>query len=61
MVETAATLIKNTLPRVPYRQFVISFPLRIRHYLENHATLQTVATKYKQSQGIMRISYEHRA
>ncbi len=42
MVETAATLIENTLPRVPYRQFVISFPLRIRHYLENHATLQTV-------------------
>ncbi len=37
MVETAAVL-----PRVPFRQFVISFPMRIRHYLENHKTLQTV-------------------
>ena len=42
MVETAAHLIDELLPRVPFRQFVMSFPLRIRHYLENHATLQTV-------------------
>ena len=42
MVETAAHLMDEVLPRVPYRQFVISFPMRIRHYLENHKTLQTV-------------------
>ncbi len=42
MVETAAHLIDHVLPRVPFRQFVISFPMRIRHYLENHKTLQTV-------------------
>ena len=41
MVETAAHLVTNVLPRVPFRQFVISFPMRIRHYLENHNTLQT--------------------
>ena len=32
----------SVLPRVPFRQFVISFPMRIRYYLENHKTLQTV-------------------
>jgi len=42
MVETASHLVTNVLPRVPFRQFVISFPMRIRHYLENHKTLQTV-------------------
>ena len=42
MVETAAHLIDELLPRVPFRQFVISFPMRIRHYLENHITLQAV-------------------
>ena len=42
MVETAAHLIDSVLPRVPFRQFVISFPLRIRHYLETHKLLQAV-------------------
>jgi hypothetical protein len=42
MVETATHLIEEVLPRVPFRQFVISFPMRIRCYLENHKTLQTV-------------------
>lgn len=42
MVEVAAHLVDNVLPRVPFRQFVISFPHRIRSYLENHKTLQTV-------------------
>src|ERR1700730_10042430 len=41
-VETAAHLIDQVLPRLPFRQFVISFPMRIRCYLENHNTLQTV-------------------
>ena len=34
MVETAAYLVENVLPRRPFRQFVISFPMRIRHYLQ---------------------------
>jgi hypothetical protein len=42
MVATAAYLIEEVLPRVPYRQFVISFPMRIRCYLENHKNLQKV-------------------
>lgn len=42
MVETAAHLVTHVLPRVPFRQLVISFPMRIRHYLENHKTLQTI-------------------
>ncbi len=42
MVATAAHLIDEVLPRTPFRQFVISFPMRIRHYLENHKNLQTV-------------------
>lgn len=36
MVETAAHLVDNVLPRIPFRQFVISFPMRIRHCLETH-------------------------
>jgi hypothetical protein len=40
MVETAAHLIESVIPRVPVRQFVISFPMRIRHYLQTHAILQ---------------------
>jgi hypothetical protein len=42
MVETAAHLVDEVLPRVPFRQFVISFPMRIRHYLETHNILQAV-------------------
>jgi hypothetical protein len=42
MVETAANLIDNILPRVPIRQFVMSFPMRIRHYLQTHEILQAV-------------------
>jgi len=42
MVETAAHLIDSVLPQVPFRQFVMSFPKRIRCYVENHKTLQTV-------------------
>jgi hypothetical protein len=42
MCETAARLVENVVPRVPIRQFVMSFPMRIRHYLETHAILQNV-------------------
>lgn len=42
MVQTAAHMMDSVLPRVPFRQFVISFPLRIRHYLETHKLLQAV-------------------
>lgn len=42
MVATAAHLIDNVLPRIAFRQFVISFPLRIRHYLKTHKILQAV-------------------
>lgn len=42
MVETAANLVENIIPCVPVRQWVISFPLRIRHYLQTHKILQSV-------------------
>ena len=42
MVATAANLIDNLIPQVPVRQFVMSFPLRIRHYLQTHEILQYV-------------------
>lgn len=42
MVETAANLIENMIPFVPVRQFVISFPKRIRHYLQTHSILQAI-------------------
>jgi len=42
MVETAANLVENVIPCVPVRQFVISFPMRIRHYLQTHKILQTI-------------------
>jgi hypothetical protein len=42
MVETAANLVENVIPCVPVRQFVISFPMRIRHYLQTYKILQAV-------------------
>jgi hypothetical protein len=42
MVETAAHLIDNILPHIPMRQWVMSFPMRIRHYLQTHENLQAV-------------------
>ena len=42
MVETAANLVENVIPCIPVRQFVISFPMRIRHYLRTHKILQAV-------------------
>jgi hypothetical protein len=42
MCETAANLVENLIPRVPMRQFVMSFPMRIRHYLQTHEILQAV-------------------
>jgi hypothetical protein len=42
MVETAAYLCDTLIPLVPMRQWVISFPMRIRHYLQTDAILQDV-------------------
>ena len=42
MVETAAHLVENVIPCVSVRQFVISFPMRIRYYLQTHKILQAV-------------------
>lgn len=42
MVKTAAHLRINVFPRVPFRQWVISFPKRIRPYLNNATILQAV-------------------
>jgi hypothetical protein len=42
MAQTAAHLIDSVLPRISFRQFVISFPMRIRHYLQTHKILQAV-------------------
>lgn len=42
MVETAANLIDNVIPCLPIRQFVMSFPMRIRYYLQTNAILQDV-------------------
>ena len=33
MVETAAHLVDDVLPRVPYRQWVVTFPKRVRYFL----------------------------
>jgi hypothetical protein len=42
MVETGAHLVESVIPQVPVRQFVISFPMKIRYYLQTHAILQQV-------------------
>lgn len=42
MVETATHLVENLIPCVPTRQWVISFPMRIRHYLLTPKILQDV-------------------
>ena len=42
MVETAAHLVENLIPCVSNRQWVISFPLRIRHFLQTPKILQDV-------------------
>ena len=42
MVETAAHLVENLIPCIPNRQWVISFLLRIRHYLRTPKILQDV-------------------
>lgn len=42
MVKTAAHLIEHVIPAIPIRQWVISFPLRIRHYLLEPSILQDV-------------------
>ena len=42
MVEIAAHLVENLIPQIPMRQWVISFPKRIRHYLQTDSILQTI-------------------
>lgn len=42
MVKTAAHLVDELIPAIPIRQWVISFPLRIRHYLLEPGILQNV-------------------
>jgi hypothetical protein len=42
MVETAAHLVENVIPSIPMRQWVISFPKRIRCYLQTNVILQDV-------------------
>ena len=42
MAEIAANLLENLIPAIPVRQWVISFPKRIRHYLQTDVILQAV-------------------
>ncbi|MBA2727088.1 MAG: hypothetical protein H0U49_02815 [Parachlamydiaceae bacterium] len=42
MVKAGVHLIENVIPNVPVRQWVISFPMRIRHYLQKPVSLQKV-------------------
>jgi hypothetical protein len=37
MVATAAHLVDNVLPRVPYRQWVLALPKRLRYFLHRDA------------------------
>jgi hypothetical protein len=39
MAETSAHLIENVLPLVPYRQFVLSFPIPLRYWLNSNRKL----------------------
>jgi len=43
MVETAAHLTDNVLPRLPVRQWVLAVPKRLRYFLERDADLQGTA------------------
>jgi hypothetical protein len=42
MTETAAHIQENVIGQFPVRQWVVSFPKRIRHYLQTEAILQKV-------------------
>jgi hypothetical protein len=42
MAETAAHIRENVIGRLPVRQWVISSPMRIRHYLQTDVILQKV-------------------
>lgn len=42
MVEISAHLIENLIPAIPMRQWVISFPKRIRHFLQTDVILKAV-------------------
>ena len=39
MVEVAAHLVENVFPRLPVRQWVLSFPKRLRYFLQRDAEL----------------------
>ncbi len=42
MAETAAHIRENVIPQIPARQWVISFPKRIRYYLQTDTIIQKV-------------------
>ena len=39
MVEVAAHLVENVFPRLPVRQWVLSFPKRLRYFLQRDTEL----------------------
>ena len=39
MIESATHLVDNVLPMVPYRQFVITFPMPLRYWLQTNKGL----------------------
>ena len=43
MLETAAHLADHVIPRLPVRQWVLSVPKRLRHYLQADSTVQNLA------------------
>lgn len=43
MVETAAHLAEHVLPRLPVRQWVLSVPKRLRHFLQTDPAVQNLA------------------
>ena len=50
MAEAATHLVSNVLPYAPYRQFVLSFPIAMRYWLQSnrklYAKIHAIAIKY---------------
>ena len=45
MAETAAHLVDHVLPHRPYRQFVVTFPFEMRHWMATHKSLEKAVHK----------------
>jgi hypothetical protein len=60
MAETAAHLVEHVFPQVPVRQWVVTFPRRLRYFLHRDPALRAADDRVDSSAPLLRHATHYR-